>query len=81
MPGYDVFYEDGSEATRAFFAKNLNMATTMAANKGILLGFETMETEFMDTVGKSMAYVSMIDSPYLGVYPDCGNLTNASKTV
>ena len=50
----------------------------MAAREGVLLGFETMETPFMDTVGKSMAYVSQIDSPYLGVYPDLGNLTNAS---
>ncbi len=43
-----------------------------------MLGFETMETPFMDTVEKSMAYVSQVDSPYLGVYPDLGNLTNAS---
>ncbi len=79
LAGYDVYYEDGTEATRAYFAENLKTATTMAANKGILLGFETMETAFMDTVGKSMDYVSMIDSPYLGVYPDGGNLTNAAK--
>jgi L-ribulose-5-phosphate 3-epimerase len=50
----------------------------MAAAYGIILGFETMETPFMDTVGKSMKYVHPIDSPYLGVYPDIGNLKNAS---
>ena len=32
----------------------------------------------MNTVEKAMSYVRMIDSPYLGVYPDIGNLTNAS---
>ena len=37
-----------------------------------------METPFMDTVEKAMGYVEKIDSPYLGVYPDMGNLTNAS---
>ena len=42
------------------------------------LGFETMETPFMDTVEKSMEYVNKINSPYLGVYPDIGNLKNAS---
>nr|WP_304150009.1 TIM barrel protein [Mitsuokella multacida] len=42
------------------------------------LGFETMETPFMDTVEKAMHYVKLVDSPYLGVYPDSGNLTNAS---
>ena len=50
----------------------------MAAAKGILMGFETMETPFMDTVEKAMEYVNLMDSPYLGVYPDIGNLTNAS---
>lgn len=46
----------------------------MAARKGILLGFETMETPFMDTVEKAMYYVKTIDNAYLGVYPDIGNL-------
>jgi len=32
----------------------------------------------MDTVGKAMKYVNLVDSPYLGVYPDVGNITNAS---
>lgn len=31
------------------------------------LGFETMETPFMDTVEKAMHYVKLVDSPYLGV--------------
>ena len=42
------------------------------------MGFETMETAFMDTVEKAMKYVNHIKSPYLQVYPDCGNLTNAA---
>ncbi len=78
LAGYDVYYEPGTDETRKWFAENLARATEMAAREGVLLGFETMETPFMDTVGKSMAYVSQIDSPYLGVYPDLGNLTNAS---
>lgn len=32
----------------------------------------------MDTVGKAMKYVDAVNSPYLGVYPDSGNLTNAA---
>ena len=78
LAGYDVYYEDGTDETRKYFAENLARATEMAAREGVLLGFETMETPFMDTVEKSMAYVSQVDSPYLGVYPDLGNLTNAS---
>ena len=50
----------------------------MASAKAIVLGFEKMETEFMDTVEKSMKYVDLVDSPYLNVYPDSGNLNNAA---
>ena len=78
LAGYDVYYEEGSEETRARFKENLARAVDMAAVRGIILGFETMETDFMNTTQKAMAYVREIDSPYLGVYPDAGNLTNAA---
>lgn len=32
----------------------------------------------MDTVEKAMHYVDIINSPYLGIYPDIGNLKNAA---
>ena len=79
LAGYDVYYEEGTAESERLFRENLAKATRMAEAKGILMGFETMETSFMDTVGKSMKYVELINSPYLGVYPDSGNLTNASK--
>ena len=78
LAGYDVYYEETSEETKALFVKNLKKCVEMAAKEGIVLGFETMETEFMNTVTKSMLYVQAIQSPYLGVYPDSGNLTNAA---
>ena len=78
LAGYDVYYEPGTPETERLFCENLEKAVKMAAAKGILLGFETMETPFMDTVGKSMHYVEQVQSPYLGVYPDAGNLTNAA---
>lgn len=79
LAGYDVYYEQGDDQTRADFLTNLKLATEMAAKEGVQLGFETMETPFMDTVGKAMKYVNLVDSPYLGVYPDVGNITNASR--
>lgn len=78
LAGYDVYYEEGGEDTRKRFAENLARAVEMAAERGVMLGFETMETPFMDTVEKAMEYVDLVNSPYLGVYPDMGNLTNAS---
>ncbi len=47
----------------------------MASQSNLL---RKMETPFMDTVKKAMEQVR-INSPYLYVYPDIGNLTNAGK--
>lgn len=80
LAGYDVYYETSTPETVARFGENLKKATMMAAKAGVLLGFETMETSFMNTVGKAMDYVDLVNSPYLGVYPDSGNLTNAAVT-
>ncbi len=77
LAGYDVYYETGDEQTRAWFVENLSRAVEYAARCGVVLGFETMETPFMDTITKGMAYVNALQSPYLGMYPDLGNLTNA----
>ena len=78
LAGYDVYYEQGDEKTVKYFEENLCRAVEMAARKGVLLGFETMETPFLDTVGKGMKYVDAVGSPYLGMYPDIGNLKNAA---
>lgn len=78
LAGYDTYYDEGTTKTEKYFRDNLQIATEMAALKGVVLGFETMETPFMDTVGKAMHYVKLIDNPYLGVYPDIGNLENAA---
>lgn len=78
LAGYDVYYEDHDCETTAYFIENLGLAAEMAAGYGIHLGFETMETPFMDTTAKAMNYVNCVNSPYLGVYPDIGNLKNAA---
>lgn len=80
LAGYDVYYEESTEETKERFARNLRKAVHIAAKYGVLLGFETMENEFMNTVGKAMHYVNLVNSVYLNVYPDGGNITNAAVT-
>jgi len=79
LAGYDVYYEDHDSYTQKMFEINLKKCVEVASKFGIILGFETMETPFMDTVKKSMYYVDLINSPYLNVYPDIGNLTNSNR--
>lgn len=78
LAGYDVFYEKESKETKKYFLESLKIVNDMAARAGIMLGFETMETSFMDTVTKVLEYSQIINSPFLKVYPDSGNLVNAS---
>ncbi len=78
IPGYDVWYEERGEDTRAYFAEGLERAVTYAARSGVILAFETMENDFMNTSEKALAYVKQIASPYLQIYPDTGNITNGT---
>ncbi|GLC81057.1 L-ribulose-5-phosphate 3-epimerase [Lacrimispora brassicae] len=78
LAGYDVYYEESDDETRRYFEDNLKKVADMAACAGVVLGFETMETGFMNTVEKAMKYVKQVSSVYLNVYPDIGNITNAA---
>ncbi len=81
LAGYDVYYEPSDESTKKRFAENLARSVEMASTRGIILAMETMENDFMNTIEKAMVYVRQIQSPYLKVYPDIGNVTNATDDV
>lgn len=82
LAGYDVYYNEASDdESKKYFTENLFRSARMAASRGVLLGLETMETDFMDTVEKAVRYVAEICSPYLEVYPDIGNVSNAVQDV
>jgi L-ribulose-5-phosphate 3-epimerase len=80
LAGYDVYYDAANERTEQLFADGLAQSVEIAAAKGVILAFETMETEFMNTVEKAMRYVRRINSTWLRIYPEVGNLTNAAKS-
>lgn len=77
LPGYDIYFGESSEQTRRYFVDNITLAANIAAKEGVMLGFETMENDFMNATAKGMEYVKLVDSPYLNMYPDSGNITNA----
>ena len=82
LAGYDVYYnEQCTPETRERFALNLKKCIEMASRKGVILALETMENDFMNTVEKAMKFVRMLNSPYLKVYPDTGNISNALSDV
>lgn len=77
LAGYDVYYERSGQDTASRFEENLIKSVEKASAYGVLLGFETMETAFMNTTARAMRHVRRVNSPYLQVYPDVGNITNA----
>ena len=78
IPGYDIYYGESTIETKRYFLENIRKIAEIAEREGILVGFETMENNFMNTTGKAVQYVNMVDSAYLKIYPDAGNITNAA---
>jgi len=74
---YDVFYETSDEETQANFMKGLELGTFWAAQTGVMLGLENLDTPFVDSIAKGLAVIGTINSPWLYLYPDIGNLAAA----
>ncbi|MGZ9223853.1 MAG: L-ribulose-5-phosphate 3-epimerase [Anaerolineales bacterium] len=74
---YDVFYETSDEETRVNFLEGLERGTRWAAQSGVMLGLENLDTPFVDSLSKGLTIIREIDSPWLRLYPDMGNLAAA----
>lgn len=79
LAGYDVYYEPKSVETRHNFIGNLKKCVAIAANKSVVLAIEVMDDPFINSISKFLAIKSQIQSPYLQVYPDLGNLSAWSE--
>lgn len=75
LAGYDVYYEEKSPETRAHFIKNLRQSCDWAEQAQVMLSIEIMDDPFINSIEKYLAVEKEIDSPYLFVYPDTGNVS------
>ena len=75
--GYDVFYETSDAQTEANFMTGLEQGARWASQAGVMLGLENLDTPFVASVHQAMQIVQAIDSPWLHLYPDMGNLSAA----
>lgn len=75
---YDVFMEESNPETGMRFLMNLDLCTRWAAARGVIIGLENADRPFGDTIAKTAAIVREINSPYLKIYADIGNATNAA---
>ena len=74
LAGYDVYYEKSSKETEAHFFKGIKYAVRLAMENSIMMSFEIMDTPFMGTMTKALKWVKKVNSPWLKIYPDTGNL-------
>jgi L-ribulose-5-phosphate 3-epimerase len=72
--GYDVFYEASGSESEQHFMEGLREGARWAAAGGVMLGLENVDGDFITSVERAMRFVRLVQSPWLQVYPDMGNL-------
>lgn len=79
IPAYDMpKFDKRNDDTDKLFFTNIAKAVEFASMYGIVLGLENMENDYMDKVSKCMRLINYINSPYLQLYPDSGNIMSAN---
>jgi predicted hexulose-6-phosphate isomerase len=74
---YDVFYETSDHETEAYFIEGLHRGAQYAGQAGVMLGLENLDTPFVENLSQALAIIREINSPWLNLYPDIGNLAAA----
>lgn len=75
IAGYDVYYEPSTPQSVRLFREAMASVAKRAENKQVMLAMEVMDTAFMNSISKHMAYEGMLRSPWYRVYPDVGNIS------
>lgn len=75
LAGYDVYYEPSTWESVRLFREAMAWSAKKAAQKQVMLAMEIMDTPFMNSISKHMAYEGMLHSPWYKVYPDVGNIS------
>jgi L-ribulose-5-phosphate 3-epimerase len=76
LAGYDEYYNESDAKTAQNFLDAILECSEFAAQYDVMLAFETMDTDHLDSIKKAMFYVEKVKSPWLNIYPDIGNLSS-----
>jgi len=74
VAGYDTRDGPSTESSRQRYLEAIHQSVTWASENAILLGLENQEQGFVDSPRTAVKIIRTIDSPYLGLYMDTGNL-------
>lgn len=81
LAGYDEYQNPSTEMTVQNFHDSLAQCARYAQEKAVMLALETMENDLMDSISKAKRYVDAIQSPWLKIYPDLGNLCATGQNI
>lgn len=74
LAGYFAFYEDPHPDNRRWYVDCLRAGSEHAARRGVLLGIENVDGTDITSLAAAMDVVEEINSPWLQLYPDLGNI-------
>ncbi|MDO4888275.1 MAG: L-ribulose-5-phosphate 3-epimerase [Actinomycetaceae bacterium] len=74
IAGYYCYYEEPNPDAERWYAQMLADAVPMCARLGVTMGIENVDGTDVTSIRKAMQFVDEINSPYLQVYPDLGNI-------
>jgi L-ribulose-5-phosphate 3-epimerase len=74
IAGYFVYYEPHTANSLQRYRDGLAKGTEWAANAGVMLALENVDGDDVMSVSQAMTLVEDVNSPWLQVYPDIGNL-------
>lgn len=74
VAGYFAYYEEVTEGQRERYVAALREAAGYAARAGVVLGIENVDGNDVTSIVKAVEICNEINSPWLQVYPDIGNI-------
>ncbi|WP_130865905.1 L-ribulose-5-phosphate 3-epimerase [Acidipropionibacterium timonense] len=74
VAGYYCYYEKPHPDAERWYREMLVDSVDDAAREGVILGIENVDGTDVTSITKAMEFVDAVDSPYLQVYPDLGNI-------
>ena len=74
LAGYYAYYEDLTPDARTWYVECLRAGARHAARRGVLLGIENVDGTDITSVTEAMTVVHEINSPWLQLYADLGNI-------
>ena len=74
VAGYYCYYEEPNPDAARHYREMLAEAAAQAATYGVMLGIENVDGRDITSITRAMEVVDAIDSPWLQVYPDIGNI-------